>query len=132
MESDLLESFVQVRLKTEEDFLKIVETLTRIGVASNSQKKLTQTCHILHKKGCYYIVHFKEMLALDGNETNYSDEDRERRNKIAAMLEQWNLLTIVDKKLIQDQADISKIKVIPFSEKKNWTLFAKYSIGGKR
>lgn len=130
--SDILSSFVQVKLIHEEDFLKICETLTRIGVSAKAENRLYQTCHILHKQGKYYIVHFKEMLALDGNTTNYSEEDKARRNKIIALLEQWKLLEVIDKSKIQNQADISKIKVIPYSEKKNWLLIPKYSIGKKR
>ena len=127
--SDLVETFVEVKLHNNEDFLKICETLTRIGVASKHEKKLSQSCNLLHKRGQYYLVHFKEMLELDGNQTNFSDEDKERRNKIAALLEQWNLLTVVNKAMIAEQADISKIKVIPYSEKKNWTLVQKYTVG---
>lgn len=130
--SDILYSFVEVKLTNEEDFLKVCETLTRIGVSARSENRLYQTCHILHKQGKYYIVHFKEMLALDGNTTNYSEEDQNRRNKIISLLEQWKLIVVVDKSKIQQQADISKIKVIPFSEKKKWILVPKYTIGKKR
>ena len=92
---ELIKTFVEVKLKTSDDFLKVVETLTRIGVASRKNNTLTQSCHILHKKSKYYIVHFKELLQLDGNETNFDDEDRQRRNKIAALLEQWKLVEVV-------------------------------------
>ena len=112
---DLIDSFVEVKLNNNEDFLKICETLTRIGVASKHEKKLSQSCNLLHKRGLYYIVHFKEMLALDGNETNFSDEDRQRRNKIVALLEQWNLLKVINADQIKDQIDIAKIKIIPFA-----------------
>lgn len=125
----LISTFVEVKLKTPSDFLKVAETLTRIGIPKLSEGKLFQSCLILHKLGKYYIVHFKEMLALDGLETNYSDEDRRRRNKIAALLEEWGLVDIIDHSKIEDQADISTIKVISYSEKKNWILRTKYRIG---
>lgn len=129
---DLIDSFVEVKLNNNEDFLKICETLTRIGVASKHEKKLSQSCNLLHKRGLYYIVHFKEMLALDGNETNFSDEDRQRRNKIVALLEQWNLLKVINADQIKDQIDIAKIKIIPFAEKKNWVLCQKYTVGKQK
>lgn len=133
MSQELVNSFVEVQLHNKEDFLKIAETLTRIGVTARGEKKLFQTCHILHKRGKFYIVHFKEMLALDGNATNYNEDDKSRRNKIVQLLEQWNLLTVVDKdKITEPVADISKIKVIPYSQKNEWTLITKYSIGKKR
>lgn len=129
--SDLIEDFVEVKLHEPDDFLKICETLTRIGVSASTGKKIYQTCHLLHKRNKYYLVHFKEMLALDGNATNYSLEDRQRRNRIANLLEQWKLLTIVDKTKTEDQADMSKVKVIPYSEKRNWEMIQKYRIGTK-
>lgn len=100
-------------------------------MSSSTGQRLYQTCHLLHKRGKYYLVHFKEMLALDGNNTNYSSDDEQRRNRIANLLEQWKLLTIVDPSKTQDQADMSKIKVIPYAEKRNWELLPKYRIGSK-
>lgn len=129
--SDLIDSFVEVRLKHPDDFLKICETLTRIGVSATTGRRLYQTCHLLHKRGKYYLVHFKEMLALDGNATNYSIDDQRRRNRIANLLEQWNLLSVVEPGKTADQADMAKIKVIPYSEKRNWDLQQKYRIGTK-
>ncbi len=129
--SDLIDSFVEVRLKHPDDFLKICETLTRIGVSATTGRRLYQTCHLLHKRGKYYLVHFKEMLALDGNATNYSIDDQRRRNRIANLLEQWNLLSVVEPDKTADQADMAKIKVIPYSEKRNWDLQQKYRIGTK-
>lgn len=130
---DLVSNLVEVRLKNSEDFLKIAETLTRIGVTARGEPRLFQTCHILHKRGKFYIVHFKEMLALDGNSTNYNDDDRSRRNKIVQLLEQWKLLEVIDKdKVTSPVADISKIKVISHADKPNWTLVQKYTIGKKR
>ena len=129
--SDLIDSFVEVRLKHSDDFLKICETLTRIGVSATTGRRLYQTCHLLHKRGRYYLVHFKEMLALDGNATNYSIDDQRRRNRIANLLEQWNLLSVVEPDKTADQADMAKIKVIPYPEKRNWDLQQKYRIGTK-
>lgn len=129
--SELIDSFVEVRLKHPDDFLKICETLTRIGVSATTGRRLYQTCHLLHKRGKYYLVHFKEMLALDGNATNYSIDDQRRRNRIANLLEQWNLLSVVEPDKTSDQADMAKIKVIPYSEKRNWELQQKYRIGTK-
>ena len=131
--TELVETFVEVKLKSQEDFLKIAETLTRIGVTARGEKRLFQTCHILHKRGKFYIVHFKEMLALDGNTTNYNDDDRARRNKIIQLLEQWKLLELVDRSKIEvPLADISKIKVVAYKDKANWELCKKYTIGRKR
>lgn len=123
---------VEVLLNSPEDFLKIAETLTRVGVAARNENKLYQTCHILHKRGRYAIMHFKEMMALDGNETNYSAEDEARRNKIVQLLEQWRLVQPISLKAIADQIDISKIKVIPHREKRAWTLVPKYTIGRRK
>lgn len=120
---------IEVRLGAPDDFLKIRETLTRIGVASRSENKLFQSCHILHKQGRYYIVHFKELFLLDGKESNLSDNDIQRRNKITSLLSDWGLLEVVDKTLIEDVSSISQIKIIPHKEKSNWTLVPKYSIG---
>jgi len=130
---NLVETLVEIRLKNDNDFLKIKETLTRIGVISRKDKKLFQSCHILHKKGKYYIVHFKELFALDGKSTDFSEEDRARRNTIASLLEEWDLLDVVNKDKIESpKAPMNQIKVIPFKEKAEWTLEQKYSIGSKR
>ena len=130
----ILETFLEVRLATsEEDFLKIKETLTRIGVASRKEKKLYQSCHILHKQGRYYVVHFKELFALDGKVTDFSDEDRGRRNTIAQLLEDWNLVEImVRDESFENKVPMSQIKIITHKEKKEWLLEAKYTIGKKR
>lgn len=126
----IVDSLVEIRLKEEQDFLKVKETLTRIGVASKKENKLYQSCHILHKKGSYYLVHFKELFALDGKQTDFSDEDKGRRNTIATLLEEWGLCTITDKSKVQEpKAAMSQIKIIPYKEKDNWILEAKYSIG---
>lgn len=130
MTQSILDTLVWVTLYDPADFLKVKETLTRIGVASRKDKKLYQSCHILHKQGKYAIVHFKELFALDGKETNFSDEDRGRRNTIAALLEEWGLVKIVNPKMVADpKAPMSQIKVISFKEKNDWDLCSKYSIG---
>jgi len=126
---ELIKTFVEVKLKTSDDFLKVVETLTRIGVASRKNNTLTQSCHILHKKSKYYIVHFKELLMLDGNETNFNDEDRQRRNKIAALLEQWKLVEVIVPEIIKEQSDIAKIKIVSYADKDKFVLKQKYNIG---
>jgi hypothetical protein len=128
--SELLE----VQLKDEESFLKIKETLTRIGVSSKKEKKLYQSCHILHKRGKYYIVHFKELFLLDGLSSDIEENDLGRRNTIAKLLEEWNLLTVVDKdKMNSILTPINQIKIIPFKEKTEWELCPKYHIGkGKK
>lgn len=131
--NDLLNSLVEVKIAEEEDFLKIKETLTRIGVASRKEKKLYQSCHIFHKQGKYYIVHFKEMFAIDGKPSNFSDEDKGRRNKIIELLQDWGLLKIVEEKDIKDPlASMSQIKIINHKEKDEWTLEAKYNMGRKK
>jgi hypothetical protein len=122
---DLLE----VSLQKPDDFLKVRETLTRIGVSSRTEKKLWQSCHILHKKGKYYIVHFKEMFALDDLPTSINSEDLGRRNTIACLLEEWGLIKIVDKAKIVDKVPLNKIKILPFKEKGEWELCPKYHIG---
>ena len=122
---DLLE----VSLQKPDDFLKVRETLTRIGVSSRAEKKLWQSCHILHKKGKYYIVHFKEMFALDNLPTSVNSEDIGRRNTIACLLEEWGLIKIVDKTKITDKVPLNKIKILPFKEKGEWELCPKYHIG---
>ena len=123
------EDMVEVNLKEPDDFLKVRETLTRIGVASRKEKKLYQSCHILHKKGQYYIVHFKELFALDGKKANLSENDVQRRNRIIKLLSDWGLVEIVDPKTIVDAAPLSQIKVIAYKEKGDWTLESKYNIG---
>ena len=129
----IVNSLVEVMIGEEEDFLKIKETLTRIGVASRKEKKLYQSCHILHKQGKYYIVHFKELFALDGKPTNFSDEDIGRRNTIALLLEEWGLIKIVEKEICEKvKTPLSQIKILPFKEKSDWELVAKYNIGRKK
>ena len=127
-----LESLVEVKLKTDEDFLKVRETLSRIGVASKKEKILYQQCHILHKQGLYYIVHFKELFGLDGKPSNFSEEDVARRNTIANLIAEWGLVILVDiNKTKEPIAAMSQIKIIPFKEKNEWELITKYSIGRK-
>ena len=125
---------VEIKLNnSDEDFLKIMETLTRVGVASRQNKILYQSCHILHKKGRYAIVHFKELFKLDGKTTDFTEEDRGRRNRIAKLLEEWNLCKIVDSKRVEEPlVPMSLVKVLPFREKNEWKLEAKYTIGGRR
>lgn len=131
--SDILDSLVEVKIEGEEAFLKIKETLTRIGVASRKENKLYQSCHILHKQGHYYIVHFKEMFLLDGKPSNFSEEDMGRRNKIVELLQDWGLLKALDENKIKDPiAPMNQIKVLNYKEKDQWTLEAKYQIGRKR
>ncbi len=128
--NELVETLVEVTLHEDSNFLKIKETLTRIGVASRKESKLYQSAHILHKQGKYYIVHFKELFALDGKPTDFSDSDKARRNTIACLLEEWGLLTIVSVDAAADpKAPMSQIKVISFKDKGNWELCSKYSIG---
>lgn len=127
------EDLVEVSLPSEEDFLKIRETLTRIGVSSRSEKRLYQSCHILHKRGKYYIVHFKELFGLDGLPYDLSESDIARRNAIIALLEEWELLEIVDTdKCAEPVASIGQLKIIPFKEKNDWELVPKYHIGKSR
>ena len=126
------EDMVEVNLKEPDDFLKVRETLTRIGVASRKEKKLFQSCHILHKKGQYYIVHFKELFALDGKKANLSENDVQRRNRIIKLLSDWGLVVIVKEDSITNVAPLSQIKVIAYKEKSEWTLESKYNIGKKR
>tara|TARA_B100000085_G_scaffold278154_1_gene299548 strand:- start:448 stop:873 length:426 start_codon:yes stop_codon:yes gene_type:complete len=123
---------VEVNLKEPDDFLKVRETLTRIGVASRKERKLYQSCHILHKKGQYYIVHFKELFALDGKKANLSENDLQRRNRIIKLLSDWGLVEIVKESSIKDAAPLSQIKVIAYKEKGDWLLESKYNIGKKR
>tara|TARA_B100001029_G_scaffold120731_1_gene100245 strand:- start:2192 stop:2614 length:423 start_codon:yes stop_codon:yes gene_type:complete len=127
-----VDSMVEVVLKEPDDFLKVRETLTRIGVASRKEKKLYQSCHILHKQGRYYIVHFKELFALDGKKANLSTNDVQRRNRIVQLLSDWGLISISAKETIADVAPLSQIKVLSYKEKGDWTLESKYNIGKKK
>ena len=124
------EHMLEVGLKEPDDFLKVRETLSRIGVASRKERKLDQSCHILHKQGRYYIVHFKELFALDGKKTNLSENDIARRNTISNLLKDWGLINILGE--ITEVAPLSQIKVLSFSEKNDWTLETKYNIGKKK
>tara|TARA_B100000085_G_scaffold88143_1_gene79533 strand:+ start:276 stop:716 length:441 start_codon:yes stop_codon:yes gene_type:complete len=125
--SDMLE----VTIKQPDDFLKVRETLTRIGVASRKDKTLFQSCHILHKQGKYYITHFKELFALDGKNSTLTENDIQRRNTIALLLQDWNLIDVTNTALVENKAPLSQIKVLPFKEKNEWNLVAKYNIGKK-
>lgn len=127
-----LTKFIEVSLNEQDDFLKVRETLTRIGVSSRKERVLYQSCHILHKQGRYYIVHFKELFALDGKPSNLSENDIQRRNAIANLLEEWGLVTILNRKLLEDNiAPLHQIKIISFKEKDDWQLITKYNIGKK-
>jgi hypothetical protein len=129
----MVENMVEVVLKNEDDFLKIRETLTRIGVSSRKNKTIYQSCHILHKQGRYYIVHFKELFALDGKPSNFGEEDIARRNTIANLLAEWGLVSLVDaEKSGEPVAPLSQIKVLPYKEKDEWELVAKYNLGKKK
>lgn len=139
----MIEKFIEIELPDDDAFLKIKETLTRIGIASQRKKELYQTCHILHKKGKYYIVHFKELFALDGRPTNISQEDIQRRNSIARLIHEWNLCTVVGSQEMEEGLTVfpekmrdfglySNIKVISHKEKSDWKLIPKYSVGTKR
>ena len=123
---------VEVVLGEPDDFLKVRETLTRIGVASRKEKKIYQSCHILHKQGKYYIVHFKELFALDGKNTNLSLNDVQRRNRIVQLLSDWGLISVVNAEKTADLAPLNQIKVLSFKEKNDWTLESKYNIGRKK
>ena len=123
---------VEVVLNEPDDFLKVRETLTRIGVASRKEKKIYQSCHILHKQGKYYIVHFKELFALDGKRTNLTLNDVQRRNRIIQLLCDWGLIEIINKEKIEDLPPLNQIKVLSFKEKQEWTLESKYNIGRKK
>ena len=126
------DKMIEVSLAEPDDFLKVRETLTRIGVASRKEKKLYQSCHILHKQGKYYIVHFKELFALDGKRANLSMNDVQRRNRIVQLLADWGLIGVVNAELVTDIAPLNQIKVIAYREEKEWTLETKYNIGKKR
>ena len=129
----LIDTLVEITLPNAETFLKVKETLTRVGIASRKDKKLYQSCHILHKQGKYYIVHFKELFMLDGKLNNFDDEDKGRRNTIANLLEEWGLVSVVNPEMVEDPiAEISQIKILAHSEKGEWELVAKYSIGKKK
>ena len=128
-----LDSLAEIELNDDEDFLKIRETLTRIGIASRKDRTLYQSCHILHKRGKYYIVHFKELFALDGKPTNFSDNDLGRRNAIVNLLAEWGLLTLVDvNKTTEPIVPLGQIKIIAHKDKSDWDLVAKYNIGNKK
>lgn len=125
-----VDDLVEVKLQKQDDFLKVRETLTRIGVASKKDRALYQSCHILHKQGRYYIVHFKELFKLDGKPSNFDEEDIGRRNTIVGLLAEWGLVTVVDPaKSAEPKAPLSMIKILPYQEKEDWTLVAKYNIG---
>ena len=122
---------LEVTIKQPDDFLKVRETLTRIGVASRKDKTLFQSCHILHKQGKYFITHFKELFALDGKNSTLTENDIQRRNTIALLLQDWNLIDVVNATLVENKAPLSQIKVLPFKEKSEWNMVAKYNIGKK-
>ena len=123
---------LEVKLKNPDDFLKVRETLSRIGVASRKDKILYQSCHILHKQGRYFIVHFKELFALDGKDADFSDNDLQRRNTVAHLLSDWGLITILNPEIHEDRAPLNQIKVIAYKEKGEWELVQKYNIGRKK
>lgn len=130
---NLVESLVEVKLQERDDFLKVKETLTRIGVSAKKENKLYQSCHILHKQGKYYIVHFKELFALDGKPSDISENDYARRNTIINLLSDWGLIEIVNRDTTVDPvAPMSQIKILPYKDKNNWELVAKYNIGKKK
>ena len=129
----LIEEMVECTLAEPDDFLKIRETLTRIGVASRKDKTLFQSCHILHKQGRYFIVHFKELFALDGKPTNFSENDQARRNTIANLLAEWGLILLVDSERTSELiVPLNQLKILAYKEKEEWTLTAKYNIGNKK
>ena len=128
-----VEDLIEVNLEKEDDFLKVRETLTRIGVASRKDKKLYQSCHILHKKGRYYIVHFKELFGLDGKPSNFAEGDIARRNTIVNLLVEWKLISVIDDaKIAEPIAPLSQIKILPHKDRNEWELVAKYNIGKKK
>ena len=129
-QEEIIKDLVEVTFPEKDDFLKIRETLSRIGVASRREQELFQSCHILHKRGKYYITHFKELFKLDGKPTNIDDSDIARRNTIVGLLEQWNLVSVVNKgQITEPKSPLSQIKIIPYKEKSEWKLTTKYSIG---
>ena len=123
---------VEIVLKSPDDFLKCRETLTRIGVASRTENKLYQSCHILHKQGKYYIVHFKELFLLDGKHSDFSDNDAQRRNRITKLLSDWGLVEVVSESSIENMCSMSQVKILPHKQKDDWELIPKYSIGSKK
>jgi hypothetical protein len=123
---------LEVRLKQPDDFLKVRETLTRIGVASRTENKLFQSCHILHKQGRYYIVHFKELFLLDGKHSDFSENDSQRRNRISKLLTDWGLVEAVEEIQEDQMCSMSQIKILPHKDKSDWELIPKYSIGSKK
>ena len=123
---------IEIRLRQPDDFLKVRETLTRIGVASRGEQKLYQSCHILHKQGRYFIVHFKELFLLDGKTSDFSENDIQRRNRITKLLSDWGLVDVVNMDSIEYMSPIGQIKILPHKEKGDWQLIPKYSIGNKR
>jgi hypothetical protein len=128
-----LSNFVEIKLIEQDDFLKVKETLTRIGVSSRKERILYQSCHILHKQGHYYLVHFKEMFALDGKPSNISENDIQRRNAIATLLEEWGLVEILNSQImLNNVAPIHQIKIISYKEKNDWELVSKYNMGKKK
>jgi len=129
---NLTDNMLEITIPEPDSFLKIKETLSRIGVASKKDNILYQSCHILHKQGRYYLVHFKELFALDGKESNISQDDIERRNAIAVLLQDWNLLKVVDTDKVAKRASLSSIKILTYQEKSNWTLMPKYNIGVRK
>ena len=133
MNDTLIQAMVEVKLDEPDDFLKVRETLTRIGIASRKEKTLFQSCHILHKQGKYYIVHFKELFALDGKTTNFTENDTARRNSIANLLAEWELISLVESdKSAEPTVPLSQLKILSFKEKDEWELTPKYNIGNKR
>ena len=131
--SNVVDSLVEVFLENQDDFLKVKETLTRIGIASPKNRKLYQSCHILHKRGKYYIVHFKELFALDGKTSNFSEEDKARRNTIIKLLSDWDLIKVVEGAKVEEPVlPISQLKIIAHREKDDWELVAKYNIGKRK
>ena len=133
MTAEIVSKLVEVLLKTPDDFLKVRETLSRIGVSSKKEKILYQSCHILHKQGKYYIIHFKELFQLDGKPTTFTEDDIARRNTIANILAEWGLVTLVDKaKSAAPVVPISHIKILTYKEKLDWSLQTKYTIGKKK
>ena len=133
MNDTLIQAMVEVKLDEPDDFLKVRETLTRIGIASRKEKTLFQSCHILHKQGKYYIVHFKELFALDGKTTNFTENDTARRNSIANLLAEWELISLVEPdKSAEPTVPLSQLKILSFKEKDEWDLTPKYNIGNKR
>lgn len=132
MENNEITHGVKIQLKTPDDFLKIKETLTRLGIKSEKQKTLYQTCSILHKRGSYYLLHFKELFELDGKKSDIETDDIRRRNDIAKMLERWNMCSIIDKSQIELCGADKKVDILPFKDKKNWSLVSKYTVGKKK